>query len=99
MKIWSNLKNLFNILFLMVLLSLTADAFSQGAQVTVSGTVKDQAGSPVIGATVIDAQTQRGTITDMDGNFTLSVSASSTLKVTYVGYRDQVITVTPAKQH
>jgi len=99
MKIWSNFRNLFNLLFLMVLLTVASDAFSQEATVTVSGAVKDNAGSPVIGATIIDSQTQRGTVTDMDGNFKLSVNASSKLKVTYVGYREQEIAVTPGKQH
>ncbi|MCG8701518.1 MAG: TonB-dependent receptor [Bacteroidales bacterium] len=63
----------------------------------VSGQVLDEDGVPLIGASVIiegadDVSTQ-GTITDIDGNFSLEVKADDQLKVSYVGYVTQVIPV------
>lgn len=53
----------------------------------------DAAGEPVIGASVIEGKSTNGTITDIDGNFSLSVSANSTLTVSFVGYKTQTISV------
>lgn len=60
-----------------------------GQSITVKGNVTSKTdGQPVIGASVVEATaTANGTITDLDGNFTLSVPANSTLKITYIGYK------------
>ena len=61
------------------------------AQQTVSGQVKDaETGEVLIGATVLETGTTNGVITDIDGNFSLSVSGNS-LTVSYIGYIDKVI--------
>ncbi len=57
-------------------------------KVTVSGKVLDEAGVPVIGASVIEDGTQNGAITDLDGNYILEVSAGSSLTVSSIGYKD-----------
>ena len=63
-------------------------------QITVKGTVKDTKGEPLIGVTVRVEGTSTGTITDMDGFFTLSnVSADATLEFSYVGMKTQRIPV------
>lgn len=49
------------------------------AQQEITGTVVDQTGEPVIGATVMEKGTSNGTVTDFDGNFTLKVNAGATL--------------------
>ena len=59
---------------------------------TVKGTVVDAAGIPVIGANVMVKGTTNGTITDIDGNFTLS-NAKGTLVVSFIGYQTQEINV------
>ncbi len=60
------------------------------AQKTVSGTVVDATGEPVIGASVIVKGTSTGTVTDFDGNFTIqNVPESATLVFSYVGFRTQ----------
>lgn len=66
-------------------------AFSQ--TITVSGTVVDELGEPLIGATVQQKGTSNGTSTDIDGNYTLSVSPKATITVSYVGYNTQNIEV------
>ena len=61
---------------------------------TITGTVVDQAGVPVIGASVIlVGNSSVGTITDLDGNYSLSVPTGSTLNVSFIGYSTQTITV------
>ncbi len=63
------------------------------AQNKVTGNVKDASGEPMIGVTVMVGD-KVGAITDFDGNFTLNdVSPSSKIKISYIGYKDQVITV------
>ena len=60
-----------------------------GQNITVKGNVTSKTdGQPIIGASVVETTaTTNGTITDFDGNFTLSVPANSTLKITYIGYK------------
>ena len=65
-------------------LFLTASAFGQ--QVVVKGHVKDATGEPIIGATIRVDGTDGGTITDIDGNFSINADAKSTLKISYIGY-------------
>ncbi|MCQ2131535.1 MAG: SusC/RagA family TonB-linked outer membrane protein, partial [Bacteroidales bacterium] len=65
----------------------TAFAEAQQSKVTVKGVVKDSAGEPVIGASVIEKGVpSNGTIVDMDGNFTISVNSGATLVVSSIGY-------------
>jgi len=70
---------------------------SQGKQQApvkiVSGTVKDSMGEPVIGANVVEKGTTNGTITDLDGNFNLSVPTDAVLLITYIGYASQEIPI------
>ena len=57
--------------------SLQADKFK------VSGIVKDATGEPVIGASVVEKGTTNGTVTDLDGNFNLSVASNSTIVISF----------------
>ena len=64
------------------------------ASIKISGTVTDENNEPLIGATVIEVGTSNGTMTDFDGNFFLDVANKmSTIKISYVGYKDQEIKV------
>ena len=54
---------------------------------TFSGTVKDSNGDAVIGASVVQKGTSVGTITDLDGNFSINVEPGQTLTVSFVGYK------------
>ena len=69
----------------------------QQQKVTVKGTVNDAQG-PVIGASVVEkGNSFNGTITDVDGNFSLSVKPGATLVVSYVGYKVQEVLATNGK--
>jgi len=59
----------------------------------VIGTVVDMKGETIIGATVVEKGSTNGTITDINGKFSLSVSTNSTLIISYLGYKDQEISV------
>lgn len=69
-------------------------AAQQNKHVTVKGTIKDNLGETVIGASVFEkGNSANGTITDVDGNFTLTVPVGAQLEVSYIGYAGQVIEV------
>lgn len=74
------------ILSLATLVVVAGGAFAQ--KVTVSGTVKDASGDAIIGATVVEAESGQGVVTEANGSYTISVSKNSTLWVSYVGYAD-----------
>jgi hypothetical protein len=67
------------------------------AQKRISGTVVDGVNDePIIGVNVVEKGTINGTVTDVDGNFSLSVAENATLQVSYVGYITQEIRVLSA---
>ena len=59
----------------------------------VSGTVLDVTGTPIVGANVVVKGTTNGTITDMDGKFSLDVEEGTTLVVSYIGFASQEILI------
>lgn len=67
-------------------------------QITVQGVVKDQTGETVIGASVMEKGTTNGTITGIDGDFSLNMSPNGTLVVSFVGYKTQEVRVKGQKQ-
>jgi len=69
----------------MLLCAFWLTGFAQNA---VKGTVKDKTGEPLIGVSVTYGSGQ-GTVTDIDGNFSVNVPAGSTIKFSYVGYKPQ----------
>ena len=75
------------LLFVMATLSMSAQ------QISISGTVSDSSGEPLIGVSVTVPGTKNGAATDIDGNFSLTVDAKATLRFTYVGYKTQEIPV------
>lgn len=60
---------------------------AQQSEITVKGTVKDANGEAIIGASVIEkGNAKNGTVTDIDGNYTLKVKRGATLTISYIGY-------------
>jgi TonB-linked SusC/RagA family outer membrane protein len=66
-------------------------AFGQNA--VVKGSVKDTNGDGIIGASVLQKGTTNGTVTDLDGNFTLNVPKNSVLQVSFIGYKTAEVPV------
>ena len=67
-------------------------AFGYAQQITVKGTVKDGAGEPLMGASVLVKGTSHGTAADFDGNFELKVDKGATLVFSSVGFKSQEVT-------
>ena len=79
------------ILLVFMLIGLSNVAWSQN---TITGTVTDTDGEPLIGANILIKGTSVGTITDLDGNFSLSSNLPVTLIISYTGYTAEEVTVT-----
>ncbi|MFC2437674.1 MAG: SusC/RagA family TonB-linked outer membrane protein [Prevotella melaninogenica] len=79
------------ILTLLLGLFLSVSAFAQS---TITGQVKDATGEPVIGASVLINGTSNGTVTDLDGNFSVSVQPGATLTISYIGFQKQQVAAT-----
>ena len=75
-----------SILMMMMTLMMSVTSFAQG----IKGTVIDENGEAVIGATIADKNdSKNATITDFDGNFVINVKAGQTIVVSYIGYETQ----------
>lgn len=79
-------------LMMFVIIIMNVQVFAQN-QISVTGNVADIKGETLPGVNVFVKGTTNGTITDIDGNFTLSVQASDVLVVSFVGYKTQEIAV------
>ena len=69
------------------------NALFQSSPRKITGQVKDALGEPIIGANVVVKGTTNGTITDIDGNFSLEVPDNAILVVSYIGYTDRTVEV------
>lgn len=79
---------------LLLMLALLLPAFMYGQEQTVSGTVLDTYNMGVPGASIVEKGTTNGTITDFDGNYTLTVSnKNATLVFSFIGYKTQEVPV------
>lgn len=77
-----------------LLLMLVFGVSMYAQQITIKGVVTEAAnGEPIIGANIIEKGTTNGTITNFDGEFSLSVQSNATVIVKYVGFQDQEINV------
>ena len=81
--------------FLMSVMLIFAGTICMYAQTEITGTVVDELGEGVIGATVKEKGTSNGTVTDLDGNFKLKVAEGATLVVSYIGYDNIEVPATP----
>ena len=67
----------------------------QDGEVKVSGLVVDPQGEPVIGASILIEGTNKGTVTDVDGKFSLPAPSGAILKVTFIGMKEASVKVSP----
>ena len=90
-----NMRNFYSLKQSLGLLILFLMVSVQGAwaQWTVKGTVNDDAGEPIIGASVKVAGTNTGAVTDLNGNFSVNATKSGQLVVSYVGYETQRVKI------
>ena len=81
-------------LFILILFSLLPVITWAQESISVKGVVFDNLNMTVPGASVVEKGTQNGTVTDMDGNFTLQAKKGSKLVVSFIGYKTVEITAT-----
>lgn len=79
------------ICLLFLLLLCTVGAMAQKRSIT--GIVVDMTGEPIIGASIVEMGTTNGTVTDIDGKFSLSVASNGKIQITYVGYKSETLTI------
>ncbi len=84
-------------ILLLVLLSASTLGSQALAQRLITGTVSDQDGEPLIGVNVLIAGTAGGTVTDLDGNYSLEASNGDRLIFSYTGYENEEFTVQPGE--
>ena len=78
---------------LILLATHTAPATAQQKAQTVSGTVLDPDGNPLIGATVVVVKGTQGAVTDVKGKFTIKAKPSDSLQISYLGYKTETLNV------
>ena len=76
-----------------IILSKSNKVNQNAKAIQIKGTVKDALGEPLIGVSVLVKGTSNGTVTDLDGKFSLNVSVGDILEFSYVGYAAQSVTV------
>lgn len=89
MKRHVNFNNLIYKSILILIFSLST--LSARSQNIVTGFVKDKSGEPLLGATILEEGTANGTLTDVDGKFSLNIKKNAQIKVSYIGYASQTI--------
>lgn len=84
-----------------IILSTELETPVQGVQQqdnVVKGKIVDVHGEPVIGATIKEAGTNNGTITDLDGKFTIKTQPNATLEISFIGYQSQTLKAVTGKE-
>ena len=78
-------------IFLILCILCSLGAMAQKKSIT--GVITDGAGESIIGASVVEVGTTNGTITNFDGEFSLTIATGAKFTVSYIGYKSQTITV------
>lgn len=101
-------RSTFILLFTFIFCSMAGSDYTQNAILTknmsittvqqqkkqITGKIVDANGEPIIGANIIEVGTTNGTVTDVDGKFSLSVENNATIQVSFIGYLSQSINTT-----
>ncbi|MDL2281508.1 TonB-dependent receptor [Parabacteroides sp. OttesenSCG-928-G06] len=74
-----------------VLTTKKAPSVAQQQKQTITGTIVDERGETVIGANVVEKGTTNGVVTNIDGEFTISVTPNAILEISYIGYKSQEV--------
>lgn len=72
---------------------ITPKASLQTKDRIITGTITDELGEPIIGANVVEKGTTNGSITDIDGKYSLTISENAVLQISYIGYIAQEIRI------
>ena len=86
-------KGFLNIRLKMFLVALLMPIAMMAQQISLKGSVKDNTGEPLMGAVVCEKNTNNKVVTDLDGNYSISVPGKATIVVSYIGYETQEVAV------
>lgn len=81
----------------LILISFACFAFSATSQNTVNGKIVDELGDPIPGVTIQEKNTAKGSVSDFDGNYKITVGKNAVLVFSYLGFKSQEITVNNRK--
>ena len=87
-----------SVVFMIFMLFLSAGIFAQGKK-KVSGTVYDNTGSVLPGASIIEVGTKNATTTDFDGKFSMDVAVGGAIEVSFIGSSTQKVQITSASSN
>ena len=93
------MKKSLHILYILCFLLLPLSAWGQNKKIQLTGVVKDDHGSPLIGVSLIVLETQTGTATDIDGKFSLVAEMGQTLRVSFIGMKTRNLKITKDHLH
>ncbi len=79
--------------FILVFVCFVSQALAQ--QIAVTGVVKDQKGESIIGVSIIEKGTKNGTVSDVNGKFTINVKPAATLVFNFIGYNSRELQAVP----
>ena len=100
MNLFKSKRKQFKVFFITLLTSCffmagNVNVCAQGQTISVTGSVKDQTGLSIIGATIVEkGSVTNGTITDIDGNYHIKVPENATITVSFIGFSTQEVPVT-----
>ena len=82
----------------MLLMFILGSVSAQNTSLNIKGIVRDAMGDPIIGATILQQGSTYGTISNKDGEFSLSVPDKSMLEISFIGYQTKIVKVTAQKR-
>ena len=82
-----------HVCLILALLVYSLNAYAQDSEINVTGTVIDNEGYPLAGASLVIEGTTRGTVTDSDGNFTLDILPGTVLQVSFISFESKQVLI------
>lgn len=76
-----------------IVISAQTNSSTQVPTLTITGTITDESGEPIAGANIVEKGTTNGIMSDMDGNYSLTVPKGAVLQISYIGYVPQELTI------
>lgn len=90
-------KHLLSKLLVIFLCLMGSSSIFAQATITVKGIIKDETGYEIIGATILEEGTTNGTVSDVDGRYSITVKSGASLRFSFIGYQSQTIKATSEK--
>ncbi|MFV0332441.1 MAG: carboxypeptidase-like regulatory domain-containing protein, partial [Dysgonomonas sp.] len=92
-------RKVFLVMFMSLLFINIVHAQNISTNGNIKGSVFDKKGEPIIGATIINSITKAGTVTDLDGLFTIAAQPGETLTISYIGFNSKTVRIGTEKEY